>query len=50
MKVVIIAGGLGTRIGEESSLKPKPILGDSWKSEIKRLGGFGNEKYAILEG
>jgi len=26
MKVVILAGGLGTRIGEESSLKPKPML------------------------
>jgi len=26
MKVVILAGGLGTRIGEESSLKPKPMI------------------------
>ena len=26
MKVVILAGGFGTRIGEESSLKPKPMV------------------------
>ena len=26
MKVVILAGGLGTRISEESSLRPKPML------------------------
>ena len=27
MKVVILAGGLGTRISEESHLKPKPMIG-----------------------
>ncbi len=27
MKVVILAGGLGTRISEESRLKPKPMIG-----------------------
>lgn len=26
MKVVILAGGLGTRIGEESSIRPKPMI------------------------
>ena len=26
MKVVILAGGLGTRISEETHLKPKPML------------------------
>ena len=26
MKVVILAGGFGTRISEESYLKPKPML------------------------
>jgi len=27
MKVVILAGGFGTRISEESQYKPKPMLG-----------------------
>ena len=26
MKVVILAGGFGTRISEESHLKPKPMI------------------------
>lgn len=26
MKVVILAGGLGTKISEESHLKPKPMI------------------------
>jgi len=26
MKTVILAGGIGTRISEESHLKPKPML------------------------
>ena len=26
MKVVILAGGLGTRISEESIIKPKPLV------------------------
>ena len=26
MKVVILAGGLGTRISEESHLRPKPMI------------------------
>jgi glucose-1-phosphate cytidylyltransferase len=26
MKAVILAGGLGTRISEETSLKPKPMI------------------------
>jgi glucose-1-phosphate cytidylyltransferase len=30
MKVVILAGGLGTRLSEETALKPKPMaeIGD----------------------
>jgi len=27
MKVVILAGGFGTRISEESHIKPKPMIG-----------------------
>lgn len=26
MKAVLLAGGLGTRISEESALKPKPMI------------------------
>ena len=26
MKVVILAGGYGTRIGEETKIKPKPLI------------------------
>ncbi len=26
MKVVILAGGLGSRIGDENELKPKPMI------------------------
>lgn len=26
MKVVLLAGGLGTRISEESQFKPKPMI------------------------
>lgn len=28
MKVVLLAGGLGTRISEESQYKPKPMIGN----------------------
>ena len=34
MKVVILAGGFGTRISEESHLKPKPMIEIGVKSRI----------------
>lgn len=30
MKVVILAGGFGTRISEESHLKPKPMIANAF--------------------
>jgi NDP-sugar pyrophosphorylase family protein len=33
MKAVVLAGGLGTRISEETSVKPKPMIG----GRIKRI-------------
>ena len=34
MKAVILAGGLGTRISEETDLKPKPMI-----KSVERLSG-----------
>ena len=36
MKVVILAGGFGTRISEESHLKPKPMIEIGEKPKIGR--------------
>ena len=46
MKVVILAGGYGTRISEESHLKPKPMIeiGD------KPIMGLTNLLYAADTG
>ena len=54
MKVVILAGGLGTRIMEESSLKPKPMveIGDKpilWHI-MKIYSGFGINEFIICCG
>lgn len=38
MKVVILAGGFGTRISEESHLKPKPMI---------EIGGGGIRSFGI---
>lgn len=54
MKVVILAGGLGTRISEESHLKPKPMIevGDMpilWHI-MKYYSAFGFNEFIILAG
>lgn len=54
MKVVILAGGLGTRISEESHLKPKPMIaiGDQpilWHI-MKYYSTFGFEDFIICCG
>ena len=54
MKVVILAGGLGTRISEESHLKPKPMIeiGDQpilWHI-MKYYSSFGFHEFIICCG
>ena len=54
MKVVILAGGLGTRISEESHLKPKPMItiGEQpilWHI-MKYYSGFGFQDFVICCG
>ena len=34
MKAVILAGGYGTRISEESQLKPKPMIRNRWNANF----------------
>ena len=33
MKAVILAGGLGTRISEETSTRPKPMIEIGWQAD-----------------
>lgn len=54
MKVVVLAGGLGTRISEESHLKPKPMIeiGDSpilWHI-LKYYSSYGFHEFIICCG
>ena len=54
MKVVILAGGFGTRISEESHLKPKPMIeiGDMpilWHI-MKQYSHFGFDEFVICAG
>ncbi|MDD6038021.1 MAG: glucose-1-phosphate cytidylyltransferase [bacterium] len=54
MKVVILAGGLGTRISEESHLKPKPMIeiGDApilWHI-MKYYSSYGFDEFIICAG
>ncbi len=54
MKVVILAGGMGTRISEESHLKPKPMIGIGDKPIIwhimKIYSHYGFNDFVILMG
>ena len=54
MKVVILAGGFGSRLGEETNLKPKPMLeiGDKpilWHI-MKLYSYYGFNDFIILLG
>lgn len=54
MKVVILAGGFGTRISEESHLKPKPMveIGDKpilWHI-MKEYSHYGFNEFIICLG
>lgn len=54
MKVVILAGGLGTRISEESHLKPKPMIEIGGKPILwhimKEYSHFGFNEFVICAG
>lgn len=54
MKVVILAGGLGTRISEESHLKPKPMIEIGGKPILwhvmKSYSAFGYNEFVICCG
>lgn len=54
MKVVILAGGLGTRISEESHLKPKPMIGIGEKPILWHImniyASFGFNEFIICCG
>ena len=54
MKVVILAGGFGTRISEESHLKPKPMIEIGEKPILwhimKYYSSFGHNEFIICCG
>ena len=54
MKVLILAGGFGTRLGEETSLMPKPMLNIGEKPIIwhimKIYSSYGFNEFVILLG
>ena len=52
MKVVILAGGLGTRLSEETALKPKPMVEIGGKPILwhimKEYSYYGFNDFIIL--
>lgn len=54
MKVVILAGGYGTRISEESHLKPKPMIEIGGKPILwhimKHFSAYGHNQFIICAG
>ena len=54
MKVVILAGGLGTRISEESQFKPKPMIEIGGKPILwhimKEYSYYGFNEFVICAG
>ena len=54
MKVVILAGGYGTRISEESDLKPKPMIDIGGKPILwhimKHYSSYGFNEFVLLLG
>ena len=54
MKVVILAGGFGTRISEESHLKPKPMIEIGEKPIpwhiMKEYSAYGINEFIICAG
>ena len=54
MKVAILAGGRGTRIGEETSIRPKPMVEIGGKPILwhimKLYSHYGNNDFVILCG
>ena len=52
MKAVILAGGLGTRISEETNLKPKPMIEIGGKPILwhimKTYSHYGFNEFVIL--
>ena len=54
MKVVLLAGGLGTRISEETQLKPKPMVEIGGKPILwhimKEYSHYGYNEFIICAG
>ena len=47
MKTVILAGGLGSRISEESHLKPKPLIEIGGKQVPNLIDDSNEDKYCV---